>query len=286
MDKNLIKFIQQDDVFKEKKSVTILISGGIDSACLLEYAYEMGYDVHLIYTNIKNNSVKSIREEKAIRRIIGYFSDKYHNWQTFYTNEIFLNAQENNYPILFKQMPIHIISGLCSSTKTDEVWIGYVMGDQGLSYIDVLEKIWKSYEMLWDISVSGKPIPELKFPLKRLSKRCIIEGMDQDLLQYVTFCESDDENLNQNNERCGVCDSCRRYDYEFPNKVMVTDKFHHFHSVKKNDIKEEGEISMSEEEHYEEITRQRKSRQKKRSMYPTKTKLKSNDLYKKSKIKK
>lgn len=273
MKRNLIKLIQQDDVFKENKSVTILMSGGIDSACMLEYALEMKYRVHLVYTDIKNNIVKSEREQKAARKIVSYFNGKYHTWTTFYVNEVFLSATEECYPIIFKQMPIHILSSLCSMSNTDEIWIGYVMGDQGLSYTDVLEKIWKSYELLWDITESEKPFPMLKFPIKRVNKRLITEGIDQEVLQFVTFCECDDQELNINNERCGVCDSCKRYDYEFPNKISVSDKFHHFHSVKDyNKEQQSNEI-------YEKIEMTKKSKKKK-------SKTKGKNLIKKSKTEK
>lgn len=193
----------------KNKKIGLLISGGLDSTYLLWKYAKKGYDLELIYVDIRNNSDKSKVEQFLIKKTINKINNEYNcNYKLNIGTTINLHIFYNN-NLIFKQLPIWILSSIYNFYDVDEIHIGYVIGDDIISYINDVKKIYYSYSsIMW-----GK-LPKLKFPLLKKSKREIINELPNEYMENVISCESPIIKYENDNildyESCGICDVCRK----------------------------------------------------------------------------
>ena len=209
------------------KKVAILFSGGLDSTALAYQNCLEGNDVLLVYTKILNNPNKTKRELESCHKIKEILFDKFPNMQlTLAINEVKIGR--NNENLNFAQIPVHFLSMVetCCNHWVDEIQIGYVMGDDAISYLDDLRKLYKDHRFLFE-----QEPPKLTFPLTK-TKKIYINGkyrndnVFKELLKHVTFCESELTDVT----RCNRCHSCKRYDYEFDG-VGIPQEFYHYYNA-------------------------------------------------------
>jgi 7-cyano-7-deazaguanine synthase in queuosine biosynthesis len=181
----------------------VLWSGGLDSTTMIKHLLDQGHIVDAIYIEFKNNEHKTIRELKAIESLRNIFFDRNPRFKFLGTaiSTDFLIADGN---IDFKQAPVFIAGIMCtiSTEKYDHVAIGYVAGDQIISWLDDLTTIYNSYHGMFSRQTSV--LPNLVFPLKKWLKEDNVSFLG-DMIPYVTWCENPNESDN-----CGVCTPCKR----------------------------------------------------------------------------
>lgn len=169
-----------------------------------------GHNVAAVYIEVKNNVEKSKRERAAIdvlRQGVVFVHPR-----TGMLKGCFEGHHEVlGTPSLMFGMMSSLIYGLLieiSDAKQqgityDQVAVGYVMGDDAISFIDDIRKVWKSLE-----AITG-PLPELIFPLSKIKK---IDIWNHPLMialkSNITWCEWPKELVN--NVPCGQCEPCRK----------------------------------------------------------------------------
>ena len=188
-----------------KKHVLMLFSGGLDSTYLLQKNLEQGNQVSALYVKLCNNDQwKS--ELRAIDRISKIFNNDYPDKLKVIKGDYYYVSNGGG-DVLVGQMPGHMMF-LVSHLKAciDEVQIGYVCGDHGISFSEDLKKIWKSYAGLFP----GGKIKKLTFPLIKTTKEEVWDKLDSRLESLISFCENPTKEKGNTYTPCGNCDSCIR----------------------------------------------------------------------------
>lgn len=200
------------------KKVGVLFSGGLDSTYLIWKNLKEGNEVYPIYIEIGNNIYKSILEKNRIDLLYRKFEEEFDvNGEFDYQTRIHradygLKVDVNSHGdgLMFKQMPIWLFGMVFQcGNKLDEIQIGYVMNDDAISYINDIQKIYKSYQ-----SISDKLIP-LKFPLVKTSKYQMAAELPPQYFELVVSCENprivgSEEAPIVEYEPCCECDACKK----------------------------------------------------------------------------
>lgn len=192
----------------KSKRILCLWSGGLDSTFMIRKLIDKGHNVSAVYIEVKNNVEKTKRERAAIdvlKQGVVFVHPR-----TGTIEGCFVGHHEIlGTPSLMFGMMAGLIHGLLIEISTamqkgityDQVAVGYVMGDDAISFIDDFRKVWKSLE-----GITG-PLPELIFPLSKIKK---IEIWNHPLMitlkHNVTWCECPMELVN--NVPCGECEPC------------------------------------------------------------------------------
>ena len=191
---------------KQRKKVLILASAGLDSTYLLEKSFKEGNSTSIVSIFIGNNENKVLVEKNQLKLIKKYFEKR--NLYFDRTNEIDFEARSNNNLIL-KQFPAWIIGSIFSICEIDEVWFGYCMNDDMISFLPEFEKVWNSYRPFVE------NLPKIKFPISKFKKENYINKIDNGLFQLTFSCENPvilkDKIFKF--EDCGHCDSCEKNKY-------------------------------------------------------------------------
>lgn len=88
---------------------------------------------------------------------------------------------------------------ICQERIFQEVAIGYVQNDDAVSFLDDIQKIWKSFKTI------APHLPKLVFPLVKTPKYQLYNTFPHELKTKITWCESPDPD-----DRCGKCQPCKR----------------------------------------------------------------------------
>lgn len=198
----------------KNKNVSLLLTGGLDSTYLYWLNILNGNRVTPIYTNIENNGLRSKVENHNINSIIstvGEISEKYNakgSTEKLRINKINLDYQGKT---LFQQVPIHIISTLMNVDQryTDSVQIGYCMGDDVIGYLSDVQKIYNSYQSIFDIK-----LPKLTFPLVKTDKQFMLDELPTELRPLIFSCEYPELTIKDDMGSaipCGYCTVCKKY---------------------------------------------------------------------------
>jgi 7-cyano-7-deazaguanine synthase in queuosine biosynthesis len=187
------------------KIITVLFSGGLDSTYLIYDNLLLGNVVQPIHIKIKNNENKSLTEEQAINNLMEILPE-YGKIKTLIKHEILVGNGGGE--IDFKQMPSWMMGLLYSVTqKTDEIHIGYVCGDEIVSYLKDIKKIYKSYQPFFDFK-----LPKLKFPLVKKHKSVIYSKLPKNIIENLVYCETPLKTKN-GFKKCNKCYPCNKYKY-------------------------------------------------------------------------
>lgn len=192
------------------KNIGVLFSGGLDSTYLIYKNLKEGHNVTPIYIEIENNSNKSILEKNRIELLLNEFKKEFSGYErlsgTKFVTNIFMG--ESGDGLFFKQIPIWILGLIyAQGQKFHEFQIGYVCNDDAVSYIDVIQKIYKSYREILDFQIP------LKFPIIKMKKEMIASELPKNYMDLVVSCENPtiigsikDEIINY--EPCCCCVPC------------------------------------------------------------------------------
>ena len=142
------------------KKVGVLFSGGLDSTYLVWKNLKDGNTVIPIYVELRNNKAKSILEKNRIKLLHKEFCKEFNKIESIVQgmsveSEVYTN-------ILLKQVPMWITALIFNQNHgVDELQIGYVGGDDAISFLGDIKKIYKSFNKL-----NSEPLKKITFPLK------------------------------------------------------------------------------------------------------------------------
>ena len=200
----------------KKKRVIVLFSGGLDSTYLVWKNLKEGNIVYPVHITINGNQNKTIIEKNAIDKIHSMLladdlPGELRSLKHVYEFNGF--ALQNN--SMWAQLPVWMLGILFSPLQeADEVQIGYVMGDDILTYSKEIKAIFNSYRPF--LLNDAKNI-KFTFPLHQTGKSDMVEALPEKYLKRVVFCEDprnirevDDDVFHKN---CGTCGSCKTYKY-------------------------------------------------------------------------
>lgn len=199
------------------KTILISCSGGLDSVALVQHYLKLNWNVDTVYTEIQNNPEKTKRELNALNNLRPFFEEM-GNYSHLGKNAMRISVLFNS-GIDLKQYPIFLTSLFYSvQKKHDAVALGFVLGDQAVSYIPDITKTWKSYQ-----GNCTFPLPPLIFPFIKKHKTELHNSLSTELKELITWCESSNEN-----DFCGECSSCETMiaNKLFPNTGLMHRRFH------------------------------------------------------------
>jgi len=213
----------------KNKRVGVLFSGGLDSTYLVWKNLSDGNTVVPIYIEIGNNKVKTVLEKNRISLLHKKFAKQFNTDKPYsecplkdieFVLTVDVCAHEES--LYFKQVPIWILGVLyCQGLEVDEIQIGYVGNDDAIAYLQDIQKIYKTYQLM-----SEKLIP-LTFPLFKERKHDMAKVLPDEYFELIFSCEnariigSEDAELVKY-EPCCECTPCRTiiasdyYYREFP----------------------------------------------------------------------
>jgi 7-cyano-7-deazaguanine synthase in queuosine biosynthesis len=166
------------------KNVGVLFSGGVDSTYLIWKNLKEGNRVHPYYIEIKNNENKTKLEKNRIELLFTEFKKEYPDLITNIKYGMDIYITESN-GLSYVQMPIWLLGVLFFSDRNiDEFQIGYVCGDDMVSYVDDILKIYNSYKSVKNYDV------KLKFPILKMHKDIIYSELPPKYLSLTVTCEN------------------------------------------------------------------------------------------------
>lgn len=175
-------------------------SGGLDSTCLVNMLLLQGHEVEALYINI-NDVGQDRRQLKAVKQMRDVYFNKFNFTLSIDTVPgVGLLSATAKSTLVLGQVPAHIFNIIKYIGDHDFVAIAYVMNDDAVSYLKEIEKIYKSYQGIFE-----KRLPQLHFPLIKHNKRMVFNALPVELREHVTWCENQFESDN-----CGKCKSCKR----------------------------------------------------------------------------
>ena len=193
-----------------RMNILIPFSGGIDSTYLIHKRLSEGHKVttcsFLIGNNENKNKVESIMRELSIKQ----FKKEFGEDKITVIPDLKLGTFSGN-DILTLRQPLFWLFGIIFSIykKVDSVEIAYICNDCAISYLDDLKSLYKAYEPFCE-----KNLPELKFPLTKISKHAILSELPFEYKNNTTTCENptilvDDDKVLEF-KYCGHCDTCKK----------------------------------------------------------------------------
>lgn len=213
------------------KNVGVLFSGGVDSTYLIWKNLKEGNRVYPYYIEIKNNENKTKLEKNRIELLFTEFKKEYPDLisNIKYGMDIFITESNG---LSYVQMPIWLLGVLFFSDRNiDEFHIGYVCGDDMVSYVDDILKIYNSYKSVKNYDV------KLKFPILKTHKDIIYSELPSKYLSLTVTCEN--PTIIEGNgdiidyTPCCHCNPCK--------KIMSS--YLHYYGNKYKDIANESTIN-------------------------------------------
>ena len=201
------------------KNVAVLFSGGIDSTYLVWKNLKDGNHVTPYYIEITNNEKKTILEKNRINHLIREFKNEF-GYDKIKDICVGLEITINKFDgFKYVQMPIWLLGiQYFQDNYIDEFQIGYVCGDDMISYIDDIKNIIKSYN-----PIKFKETI-IEFPIIKTHKRDIYSELPKKYLDLTITCEnpqiSDEDYFEYTDDKfyskvlpykpCGDCDPCKK----------------------------------------------------------------------------
>lgn len=184
----------------DQKRYFVAWSGGLDSTAMMLRLLKAGHHVVSCYVEVENNEAKTKRERFAIDRMrpwfLNTFPEQYTDFGEIGKIKLARGAGENmSMAYSFLLTPF-----LCGSHNDGEIIaLGYVMGDDAISYLPEIEALYKAFNPFSSHQI------QVEFPLKQAHKKELAHELAREgLLNAVTWCESWKEDDN-----CGRCVPCK-----------------------------------------------------------------------------
>jgi hypothetical protein len=194
------------------KKICVLFTGGLDSTYLIWKNLKDGNEVIPVYFEIENNKNKTILEKNRIDLILTKLHVDFSGKAILHDIDygLSVNIKSHGDGLLFKQIPIFIMGAIyLAGDNVDEIQLGYVMNDDAISYINEIQKIYKSYKPIVD------NLTPMTFPLTKVSKHNILSELPKEIIDLTVNCENphiigseDDRVIDY--EPCGRCVPCAK----------------------------------------------------------------------------
>lgn len=166
------------------KNVMILFSGGLDSTYLMWKNLKKGNVIQPIYLEITNNENKVLVEKQQITLIVDELKKEFDK-DINVDFPIIFEVIGINCNVSFSQPLIWSLSMAFAIKKnTDEIQIGYVVGDDALGSLTNIKKLFNSTKPF-----TYRHIP-LKFPLIKKTKHMLMDELPEQYHKLITSCEN------------------------------------------------------------------------------------------------
>lgn len=180
-----------DDLVNPVKKCSVLWSGGSDSTSLVYNLLKRGITVNTYYIELRNNPDKTKRELEARSKILPMF-EKIGNITDHGIVASLLVSPGTSF--LCQGMAWALLGVL---SPDDDIALGYVMGDDAISFISEFKSIQKSYNKLRESP------QKLHYPLIKNTKKHWYDLLPLDIKKLITWCEY------KNDDNCS-CKPCTR----------------------------------------------------------------------------
>ena len=194
------------------KNYLVSWSGGLDSTYLIWLLLMQGHSVVAVYTELENSGCKTRRELDSIDKMLPILES--YNFKFKGGNKIFIKGSHSQ---LSLSQPLLWLNSLMYQLedKTDIVAVGYILGDDAISYLSDFKKIFNS---MLGLTICKKK-PKLEFPLIKHHKKVIYESLPEKLRIHTTWCEN-----FFGDDLCGKCVPCKKMKEYYPE--LYTKKIH------------------------------------------------------------
>jgi 7-cyano-7-deazaguanine synthase in queuosine biosynthesis len=198
--------------------VLIPWSGGLDSTYLVFKALSEGHEVTTCSFILTNNKGQ-VEMEKLARKNIKKLIDKtFPKANISYIESIEINIDRYVGEIILGQPVLWIMSSMFNLTNDiDEIWMGYVMNDDAVSYT---KEILNLYEACKPFSAITK-FPVIKFPIIKHKKYDLMDEY-KGMKDLISFCETPDFMTYKEANiylPCGHCESCLKHQKQTGNEI-------------------------------------------------------------------
>jgi 7-cyano-7-deazaguanine synthase in queuosine biosynthesis len=184
--------------------ILLSFSAGLDSTALLWKALQEGHEVQPVWFDLENNQhVKKweLQAANAIIRKLRGEHDKLRSLETPFKIGVSKGPDWILPQAVFWQVGL---IGYMQKFNPDEVWMGYVAGDDFFSHREEIETLSRALYNCTEDSVD-KPMPPIVYPLRRIQKYKICKMLPDFLREMIWFCEE-----SMDGKPCGRCLSCKR----------------------------------------------------------------------------
>ena len=224
-----VQNIIEDDLFlinepADKGTKQILWSGGLDSTYMIHKFLEEGYKVESHYVEIVPNKHKTIRELKAIEKLLPHF-ESYSNFNYKGSTKVEIPATfiaeyaqswrsgtgiktEQTNLVEKPQIPVFLFA---ATYLPSPVCLGYLENEN-----PYIPKIIDAAKMLSEFRNFERPLI-VEFPILKTPKIEIYKKLPMKILQHVTFCQHPRMDL------CGECAPCQKMKELVPESIFFKD---------------------------------------------------------------
>lgn len=152
------------------KVVNIFWSGGVDSTYLMLWLLCHGYYVNAYWVEITGNHAKNDKEKEARKKIVDVikkeYPELYRNLSYFSKPAVSIDNQGSSKTII-QQAPIWLLATQLINNSHNDFVMGYVSGDDALTWIDAIKGVVKSYNKMTHSSNRVN----IHFPMSQLKKK-------------------------------------------------------------------------------------------------------------------
>lgn len=165
------------------KNVMILFSGGLDSTYLMWKNLKRGNIVQPVYFEVTNNYDKVIIEKQQIKLIINELNKEFDkNIRMEYPTIFGVNTWDHN--VSFSQPLIWSLSmAFAVKRNTNEIQMGYIVGDDALTHLSKIKKLFKSTNPFTYKHIG------VKFPLIEKFKYELMDELPPQYERLIVSCE-------------------------------------------------------------------------------------------------
>jgi len=214
-----VQTAKSDKAVIEKKKAICILSGGMDSTLASYIAKNDGYEIIAVHFNYGQRTEK--RELQAFRNICEdlEISEKYEIDIPFFTQigasaltddsiDIPVDGVEEGVPITYVPFRngifLSITAAIAEKEKAEAMYIGVVQEDSS-GYPDCTDEFISDITKAINQGTKESTKIEIKTPLVHLTKAQIVsKSLELNVpLKHTWSCYKEEE------EACGVCDSCR-----------------------------------------------------------------------------
>lgn len=199
------------------KGSTVLIpwSGGMDSTYLVYKAIMSGCIVTTAYYKIENNDLKVEAELKARGEMMDYFRKLAREQGTRYDDlgvvfSVDVGPEYTRKPIgQYTQTPLWVIASAYCAAPYDYVAMGFVQGDETVSWQKEYNHLFESYKKI-QLDFVKQPKVKLIFPISRSKKDAIYYHLPDELKRKTWTCEYPTK-IGDDLYECQNCKTCKTH---------------------------------------------------------------------------
>ena len=186
-------------------------SGGLDSTYLVYKLLRDGHTVDLMYIEILNNKNKTQAEFAVRELLIDEFKKEFpERVNVIYNHNSIEVSRRTSTECTQAVIWLSIVIMTLRNERGyfyDAIAFGYVQGDTMLSFIDDMQESYAALCKFENLKY-GERYPVLEFPIKKLCKRDMFDGLSNRYTSLIWSCEEPHMSEDGVVTRCGDCNPC------------------------------------------------------------------------------